>query len=106
MKRTERQHLRDNELRRFALQARDTFESRKREATVGVAAVVVVLAVAIGYFGWRDPTESRADGMLAEALAVQDARVGAPAAPGTPNAGLSFPTEQARAQAALAKFKA
>ncbi|HTK29342.1 MAG TPA: tetratricopeptide repeat protein [Vicinamibacterales bacterium] len=106
MKRTERQHLKDNELRRFALQARDTFESRKREATVGVAAVVVVLAVAIGYFGWRDHTESRADGMLAEALAVQDARVGAPAAPGTPNAGLSFPTEQARAQAALAKFKA
>jgi outer membrane protein assembly factor BamD (BamD/ComL family) len=38
-------------------------------------------------------------------MAVQDARVGPPPAPGTPSAGLYFPTERERAQAALTKFK-
>jgi len=106
MKRAERQHLKENELNRLAFQAREAFESKKRETTIGVVAVVVALAGILGYFAWRDRTESRAHDLLAEALVVQDARVGAPAAPGTPNAGLSFPTEQARAQAALAKLKA
>ena len=38
-------------------------------------------------------------------MAVQDARVGPPPAPGTPAAGLYFPTERERSQAALTKFK-
>src|SRR6476659_590114 len=99
MKRTERRHLKENELNRLAGQAREAIEARKRETTFGIVAVVVILAGVIGYFAWRERTEGRADAMLAEALTVQDARVGAPAAPGTPNAGLSFPTEQARAAA-------
>jgi TolA-binding protein len=106
MKRTERRHLKEHELQRFAIEVREAFEARKRETTIGIVAVVVVVAAFIGYFGWKERTEGRADTMLAEALAIQDARVGAPAAPGTPNAGLSFPTEQARAEAALARFKA
>jgi len=106
MKRTERRHLKENELSRLALQAREALESRKRETTFGIVAVVVVLAGVIGFFAWRERAEARADALLAEALAVRDARIGAPAAPGTPNAGLSFPTEQARAEAVLAKFKA
>jgi TolA-binding protein len=106
MKRTERHHLKENELNRLALQARDALDSRRRETTFGIVAVVVILAATLGYFAWRERTETRAHDMLAEAIAVQDARIGAPAAPGTPNAGLSFPTELARAEAALTKFKA
>jgi len=105
MKRTERHHLKENELERIALQARETVEARRREITAAIIALVVVGAAAIGYFVWHDRTESRAHALLADALAVQQVRVGPPAAPGTPNPTASFPTERDRAQAALAKFK-
>jgi TolA-binding protein len=106
MKRTERHHLKENELDRIARQAREMVETRKRETTFAVAAVVIVGAIVLGYFAWNDRTDSRAGGLLAEAMAVAEARVGAPIAPGTPGAGLSFPTERTRAEAALVKFKA
>jgi tetratricopeptide (TPR) repeat protein len=106
MKRTERHHLKENELDLLARQARHAVEGRKREATFAVAAFVIVGAIVLGYIAWRDRIDSRASAMLAESMAVAEARIGAPIAPGTPGAGLSFPTERARAEAALAKFKA
>jgi TolA-binding protein len=105
MKRTERQHLKENELRSFALQARDTLDSRRRETTAIVVFAVVVGAVAIGFFGWREHVQGKAHALLAQAMAVQDARVGPPPAPGTPVGGLYFPTERERGQSALTKFK-
>jgi TolA-binding protein len=106
MKRTERHHLKENELDRLARQARETVGMRKREATVAIAALVIVGAAVLGYIAWRDRTNSRSEAMLAAAIATTEVRVGAPVAPGTPGAGLSFPTERARSEAALAKFKA
>src|SRR5438445_5550095 len=105
MKRTERHHLKQNELQIFARQARDTIEARRRETTVIVALAAVVGALAVGYFGWREHVQTVAHGLLAQAMIVQDARIGPPPAPGTPAAGLYFPTERERAQAALTKFK-
>jgi len=105
MKRTERHHLKEHELDKLARQARETFETRKRETTVAIAAIVIVGAAVLGYVAWRDRINSRAEAMLAEALAVADTRVGAPVAPGTPGAGPSFPTERARYEATLAKLK-
>ncbi len=105
MKRTERQHLKENELRSFALQARDTFEARRRETTAIVVVAVVVGAVAVGFFAWRERVQTKAHALLAQAMAVQDARVGPPPAPGTPAGSLYFPTERERAQAALTKLK-
>ncbi len=107
MKRTERRHLKENELEILTRQARDLVEARKREVTAIVVAVVVLGVAALVYFGWRQSVQSRAGAMLAQALAVQDVRVGPAAAPGGSTApGPSFPTEQARDEAALAKFKA
>jgi len=106
MKRTERRHLKENELDKLARQARESVGMRKREATVAIAAIVIVGAAVLGYVAWRDRDNSRAEAMLAEALAVADVRVGAPVAPGTPGAGPSFPTERARYEATLAKLKA
>jgi len=105
MKRTERHHLKQNELRRMTMQARDVMETKSRELTMIVVALVVIAAVGIAYFVWRDRTESRAHALLADAMTVEEARIGPPAAPGTPNPGLSFPTERDRTQAALTKFK-
>jgi len=105
MKRAERQHLKENELRAFAMQARDVIDSRRRETTAIVAVAAVIGVVALAYLGWREHVQSKAHALLAEAMSVQDARVGPPPAPGTPAGGLYFPTERERAQAALTKFK-
>jgi TolA-binding protein len=105
MKTKERHHLKENELRSFARQAGQTVIERRSETTAIVAAAVVIGALALGYYGWREHVQTKAHGLLAQAMAVQDARVGPPPAPGTPAGGLYFPTERERSQAALTKFK-
>ncbi len=105
MKRTERQHLKENELQAFARQAREALDAKRRETTALVTIVVAVGAVAIAFFAWREHVNTKAHALLAEAMAVQDARVGPPPAPGAPSGGLYFPAERERAQAALTKFK-
>jgi len=106
MKRTERHHLKENELAQLAVRARDVVAERQRQLSAAILALAVIAAVLIGYFLWRDRAQSRADTLLAEAQAVELARVGPPAAPGTPSAGPSFPTEREKNETALAKFKA
>src|SRR5262245_20982008 len=103
MKRAERHHLKENELQRLALQARDMYGERRRQMT-GVLIGFVVLVVALGgYFLWRERVNGRAHALLADALTVKDARV---AAAGTPGATGTYPTERARLEAAVGKFKA
>jgi predicted Zn-dependent protease len=105
MKRTERRHLKDNELASLAATARQTLEERRGQLTAVLVGIVVIGAAAVGYFAWRGSVESRAHALLAEAIAVEEARVGPPPAPGTPSTGLSFNTEREKHQAALTKFK-
>jgi predicted negative regulator of RcsB-dependent stress response len=105
MKRTERRHLKDNELASLAATARQTLEEHRGQLTALLVAVVVIGAAAVGYFAWRGSVQGRAHALLADAIAVEEARVGPPAAPGTPSTGLSFDTEREKHQAALTKFK-
>jgi len=102
MKRTERQHLKENELERITREAREAIERRRSETTAIVAIAAVVAIVGLVYFVWRQQVHSKASALLAQAVVVQEARVGPP---GVPGAGLTFPTERERAQAALTKFK-
>jgi len=108
MKRTERHHLKENELEKFARMAREAVETRRRETTAAVAVLAVIGVAAIGYWAWHERVQARAHALLASAVAVQETRVGPPAAPGlsggTPSP--SFATERDRSLAALAKFKA
>lgn len=106
MKRTERQHLRENEIEAFVRQAQLTMQERRRETTAIALVVGIVAVVGLGYWAWHARVQSRAHDLLAQAVAVQDARVGPPPAPGQPNTGLYFPTEKDRAQSALTKLKA
>ncbi len=106
MKRTERHHLKENELSVLARSARRAAEERRGPLLSFVVALVVLAVVALGYFAWRGRVEGRAGALLAEASIVETARVGPPPAPGAPSAGLTFPTEREKLQAALAKFKA
>jgi TolA-binding protein len=106
MKKTQRQHLKENELAIMAASARETYAQRKGQIVPLVIVVVVIAAVAIGYYAWRNRVEARAHTMLAQAMVVDEARVGPPPATGQPATGLSFPTEREKHQAALTKFKA
>lgn len=106
MKRTQRQHLKENEIEQLARQARELVETRRRETTALVTVLVVVGAAVLGYFAWHEHVQSRAHDLLAQALAVQETRVGPPPAPGQPSTGPYFATERERNQAALTKFKA
>jgi TolA-binding protein len=98
MKRTERRHLKQNEVRNLTRQARETFETRRGETTALIAIAVVAAAAAIGYFAWRERVQASAHALLAEAVAIQEARIGPPPAPGQPE-------QRERAQAALTKLK-
>src|SRR6266508_2940380 len=102
MKRTERHHLKENELQTLARDARERFEAKRRETTAISGIVAVVGAIAVGYLAWRERVQTKAAILLAEATAVKDARIGPP---GTPEQGLRFINERERAQAALTKFK-
>ena len=104
MKRAERHHLKENELQRVATETRRLYTERQREATLGRSPRPAWWrSSAIGYFFWSEHVQSRAHELLAQATTVQDARI---AVPGTPDAKGTFPTERARLQAAIVKFKA
>jgi TolA-binding protein len=106
MKRTERQHLKDNELAQLAAGARDLVQERSGPILTVVIAVIVIAAIGGGYMAWRNRVENRAHTELAQAVAIEQARVGPPAAFGTqPVSGPSFVSEREKNQAALTKYK-
>ena len=108
MKRTERHHLKENEVRLITRQVRALMADRKRETTAILIGLAVVGAIALSYYTWREHVQSRAHEMLAAAISVQAARVAPPAPPGGTAVVVpgSYPTQQARAEAALVKLKA
>ena len=112
MKSIERHKLKENEFARSVAQARGVLETRKRDITVVGAVIVVLLMVVAGYVWWTQFRDSKANDMLAAALAVYEAPVVTEAdlpkpAPGSPlpiqPAG-TFPSEQAKLDAALPKL--
>lgn len=108
MKRIDRQHLKSRPLVEAVTAAADLVDRRRRQVTAIAIVVVIVVAAVIGYTAWQSRVQTRSQTLLAEAMAVEDARVGPPA-PDTPDAppqGPSFPTERAKHEAALAKFRA
>lgn len=106
MKRTERKHLKENEFAHLAVATRDAIEHRGGQLAKIAVIAAVVLAAVIGFTVYRNSSASRAGRLLGEAMAVQDARVGAPDAPGAPSAGPSYPNERDKTQAMLTKFRA
>jgi TolA-binding protein len=108
MKSTERHRLKENEVAYTVLRARENLEVYRKPIIAGLVIVALAVAVAAGLVYWRQRVDTHARALLAEAMAVADAPVAAPPAPGTANPPApqpgSYPTEQAKHEAALQKF--
>jgi len=115
MKTTQRHHLKDNELAIALGQAQGWADRNSKTLLTIVIAIVVVGGGVLAYSAWRNNTDGKARVMLAEAMVIEEARVMPPAPPaGTTNDPSAvggqlpgtYPTEQAKLEAALPKFQA
>lgn len=109
MKSTERHRLKENEFARTVARAREVMGTRRRDMALIVTVLLVAIGMAAAYGWWRHSRDSKANMMLASALAVAEAPVVAPTppAPGSPmpvQQPGTFQTEQAKVEAALPKF--
>ncbi len=116
MKRTERHHLKENELAHTLATAADFVESNRQPMLVGIAAVVVIALIGGGVYAYVSRPDSRGQALLADAMTTLNAGVvpatATPAAPGelpaaaTMGAVGTYPTQEAKLNAALPKLKA
>jgi tetratricopeptide (TPR) repeat protein len=111
MKRSERHHLKENEVALSVARATETLDQYRRQITTAAVVIGGVIVIVAGVLLWRQYVDSKARVMLADAMTVADAPIAPPptAAPGTtppaPTPG-SYTTERARNEAALGKFVA
>jgi predicted negative regulator of RcsB-dependent stress response len=114
MKTSERHHLKEDDFQIALGRAREQLVSQKQPIALITSIVVVAIVLIGGYVYWQRSTNEKASALFADALVTASAPVVAPqtpaalAAPGTaappPPPANSFPTEQARADAAITKF--
>jgi TolA-binding protein len=103
MKGAERHRLKENELSHVLGDATVRLrENRSRVALIG-GLILLVFVAGIGYWAWTTRSENRAQALLGDAIVIMQAPV-EEAKPGAKPATTSYPTVQARAEAALAKF--
>ena len=115
MKTTQRQHLKENELAMALHQAQTWAEKNSRTLTTIIGAVALVALAVFAVMAWRTNSDNKARALLAEAMVIEEGRVMPPGPPaGTtndPNAiggqlPGTYPTEQAKLEAAIPKFQA
>jgi tetratricopeptide (TPR) repeat protein len=114
MKKTERRHLKENELAQTLSAARDFIEPRRKQLTGAVIVIVLVAVAVLAVVVIRQRAASRGQDLLAQAMVALNARV-VPADPGDPKdvpaaatfgATGTFSTEEAKLKAAVPKLKA
>jgi tetratricopeptide (TPR) repeat protein len=115
MKSSERHHLKENNFAHLVGDAGTWLEQHRTTVFGVIGAVVLVGGGLLGYTMWQRSVESKAGTMLAEAMVIDEGRVQPPAPPaGTTNDPTSpggqlpgtYPTLQAKHEAALPKFMA
>ncbi len=115
MKTKERRHLKENELVHTLTAAQAFIEARRRQIGAGVVVALILGGTLAGIFILRQRNQAQGTGLLADAMVVLDAPVqppttpipeeGKPTPPSTQQPG-TYPTEQAKLEAAIPKLKA
>jgi tetratricopeptide (TPR) repeat protein len=106
MKAGERHHLKQNEFVQTTAKVVETFQANRDRYTLiaGIAAVVLLLGG--GWMYWNKHTNDLASARLGIGLATEQAQiVPAPTLPGATQAPGTYPTEQARDEAALKVYQ-
>jgi predicted negative regulator of RcsB-dependent stress response len=115
MKTVERQHLKEDEFMAALDRSRGLIVENQRPISLIIGLLVVIGGLVGGYLFWQHSVNEKASALYADAVVVASAPVVPPAPTTPPAAGTpapppppanSFPTEQARADAALKKFDA
>jgi TolA-binding protein len=103
MKGSERHRLKENELSHVLGDASSRFQENRRTFGLAAGVVALLLVAGIGYWAWTTRSENRAQALLGDAIVIMQAPVDDPK-PGAKPGVTSYPTVQARAEAALTKF--
>jgi TolA-binding protein len=103
MKGTERHRLKENELSQALASATERLRENPRNVALITGAVLLVVLIAAGYWAWNSRSETRAQAMLGDAMAIIQSPIEEPKPGAKPAAG-TYPNIRARAEAALAKF--
>jgi TolA-binding protein len=112
MKRSERHHLKTNQVVELVLRARGFYEQHHGALALGAGLLAVVIVGLVGYAVWRDRQNDSAGALLARGMVVLEAPVVPPADPAdpaqpasvTPPPEGSYPDEKTKLEAALPKF--
>jgi TolA-binding protein len=103
MKGSERHRLKENELSHVLEDATARLQEHRRTVTMGAGAVLLVLVAGLGYWAWTTRSANRAQAMLGDAIVIMQSPV-EETKPGAKPGVTGYPTVNARAEAALAKF--
>jgi TolA-binding protein len=103
MRGSERHRLKENELSHVLEDATARLQEHRRTVMMGAGAVLLVLVVGLGYWAWTTRSANRAQAMLGDAIVIMQSPV-EETKPGAKPGVTGYPTVNARAEAALAKF--
>ena len=103
MKASERHRLKENELSHVLGDATARLQEKRSTLALVGGLIALVLVAGIGYWAWTTRSETRAQTLLGDAIVILQAPV-EETKPGAKPGTTGYPTVQARAEAALAKF--
>lgn len=106
MRKQERHHLKQNEFVTAVAKVTAWYQSNQEKATLAVGAVVVVVVLAGGYSWWQNRSAEQAGELMGVAMTIYQAPIVPPSSvPGAVQQPGSYPSEQARYEAALKAFE-
>lgn len=106
MKAQERRHLKQNEFASTTIQVVETLRENRDRVVMGSVIALLVIAIGGGYWYWHKHTNDEASSMLAIGMSIAQAPiVPPPTLPGATQTAGTYPTDQARQEAALQAFQ-
>lgn len=106
MKAQERRHLKENEFAATTLQVVEGLKANRDRVVMGSVAAIVVIALGGGYWYWHKHTNDEATSLLGIGMSITQAPiVPPPTLPGSTQTAGTYPTDQARQEAALQAFQ-
>jgi TolA-binding protein len=107
MKSKERHQLKQNDFAQTATKVAESLREQSSRAVTAIGAVVAIGVIVGGLLYWRKHTADQAGALLATAITVEQAPIAPPSTlPTSTQSVNTFPTEAARAEAALKAFQA